>query len=107
MVGEVLRARTRAFNDLAQQQQDAERKQGIAQRHRPRRARRQRHGDERRGERNIAHQEGDDVVDRERNQKQRKTDHRRRAFFSSKSEPSSSRQEPSYLTRWPNSGRYW
>src|SRR6202171_2190142 len=75
MVHEELRAGARALDDLKQQQQNAERQKHIAQRHRPRGARRQRQCEERRGERDVAHQEGDDVVDCERNQKKRKTDH--------------------------------
>ena len=85
MIGKKFRARARAPDDLQQQQQQAKRQQHIAQRHRPFHARHQRQGQQRLDERHIAHQQGDDVVDRERNQKQRETDHghRRGLLFNS------------------------
>ncbi len=75
MIGEIFPAGTGALHDLEQQQQDAERKQDIAQRHRPLRAGHQRQRQKRLGESHAGHQEGDDVVDRERNQEERETDH--------------------------------
>ena len=81
MVGEIFRAGARALDDFGKQQQDGEREQHVAQRHRPFRARHQRQLHQRIGERHVGHQEDDDVVDRERNQKQRKTDHGYRAFL--------------------------
>ena len=79
----------------------------IAQCYRPSGARRQRQCDEGCRERDVAHQERDDVVDREWNQKQRKTDHghRRGLLFQARANPAVQRQETCYLTRWPNSGR--
>src|SRR5712691_10267443 len=85
MIGEVFRTRTRALDDLEQQHQDSERQQHIAQRQRPLGARHQRQLQNRIGEGNAGHQEDDDVVDRERYQKKRKTDHRhRRGLLSSR-----------------------
>ena len=76
MVHQIFRARARTLDDFEQQQHDAAREQDVAQRHRPFGARQQcqvhPNGS---GEGNVAHQEDDDVVDRERNEQQRKTDH--------------------------------
>src|ERR1700685_998149 len=90
MIGEEFRAGARALDDLEQQQHDAERQQDIAQRHRPLSAGHQRQREQRLGEADAGHQEDDDVVDRERNQKQRETDHgHRQAYYQAR--------EPGYL----------
>src|SRR5712691_2214931 len=75
MIGEIFRAGTRALDDLQQQQENAERQKHVGKRYRPLGAGHQRQPHHRLGERYAGHQEDDDVVDRERNQKKRKTDH--------------------------------
>src|SRR5438105_4439846 len=75
MIGEIFRAGTGALDDLQQQQENAERQKHVGKRYRPLGAGHQRQLHHRLGERYAGHQEDDDVVDRERNQKKRKTDH--------------------------------
>ncbi len=114
MVHEIFGAGTGALDDLEHQHQDAEREQDVAHRHRPLGARHQGQLHQRILEMHAGHQEGDDVVDRDRNQKQRKTDllfERENQPFSGapwipQGIPQDTPPEPSYLIRWPNSGRH-
>ena len=103
MIGEVFRTRTRALDDLEQQHQNSERQQHIAQRQRPLGARHQRQLQNRIGEGNAGHQEDDDVVDRERYQKKRKTDHRHRRGLLSSKRTKAFRSES--LWGWPQKNR--
>src|SRR4029077_17692955 len=76
MIRKEFRAGTSPLDQLQQQQEDAERQQHLAECQRPLCPRDQRHLHDRLLKRNAGHQENDDVVDRERDQKKRKTDHR-------------------------------
>lgn len=80
MIHQEFRARPRTLDHFEQQQNHAEREQEIGERDRPSLARDHRHLEQHVRKGHAGHQEGDDVVHRERNQKQRETDHRRNAF---------------------------
>ena len=80
VIHQEFRAGPRALDHLQQQQHDAERKQEVGERDRPGLARDHRHLEQHVREGHAGHQEGDDIVHRERNQEQRETDHRQIAF---------------------------